>query len=95
MEEWGQADDRVIQRSYTSEIAPQMLQPRKQSSGPSARSSPTEELRKLHELREHIRAERRERGALLRAYHENEAMLERLQATNAELLRQLAALRGA
>jgi len=81
-------------RDFMSDIAPQMLQPAKQSSNPSARSSPTQEHRKLHELRESIRAERRERAALLKQYHDNEEMLARLQATNTELRRQVALLTG-
>ena len=83
------------QRSRTSEMVPMMLQPAKQSSDAKAsRSSPNEQLRKLDELKEHIRLEKLAHAQLLEACRENDERLRRLRAENAELTRLLEELKA-
>ena len=85
-------------RGEASELVPQILLPRKQASDPSLRRSPSflgrEEERRLEELRNEIRQERKQRAALLEMYHENERTLARLQAFRTELMRQVKALKS-
>jgi len=82
-------------RSLHSELLAQPLQPTKQHSAPSSRSSPTAEHQRVQQLRELIQAEKAEREALLAAFRENEETLQRLQERNRLLLAEVERLKQA
>ena len=81
-------------RSFLSEFIVQPLQPAKQRSAPSSRSSPTAEQQRVQQLRELIAAEKAEREALLVQFRENQRTLARLQEVNASLLAEVARLKA-
>ena len=81
-------------RSFLSEFIVQPLQPAKQRSAPSSRSSPTAEQQRVQQLRELIAAEKAEREALLVQFRENQSTLARLQEVNAFLLAEVARLKA-